>query len=148
MASQELILIKNLLLARTGINLEKYIDAEANSWREIPKGFRFIADTKKTRDFEIVLLANPKIAFWPWFKSQRKREYREVSTGDSLHIILRAGNPYEPWKKKAVPWHWEVHLDTISVCRYSVKTTYGRRCGDVDPYHAVKHLLKDYVKWI
>lgn len=145
---QEVKEIKDLFLARTGILLEKYIDDYANSWPQTPKGFRFIASDEKTRNFELTLIASNKIAYDIWFKNLRKtREYREVSKKDSLHIILRPGNPYEPWNKARVRYHWEVHLDTVAVCREAVRSRYGMVCGQIDLYYGAKHLSKDYFKW-
>lgn len=124
-----------------GLDLDKYRGATIDSWGGSTRGFRFYL--KNGVDSYLDLVSELKVKgghfasesdFGHW--QQGGYAFREISEGESLHIILKDDSPDD---KAPKTWYAKVHIDSVGV---TSKRDKSGRCK-YDYLKLPKHIWKD-----
>jgi hypothetical protein len=112
MASTAFEIVKYRMKAR-GIDLEKYVAAELNSWSI---GFNFVPKSD-WKDFAWALRNSGRFCIDTSFAAKLQKgalSWREIGAGDGsgMHVLFRKGKPYKEYTKKII--YFEIHIDSIS----------------------------------
>lgn len=130
-------------LARLGISLDHYSIMVTDCWDSPPKGFKFVCFTKQLSNELCKKLDNsaPRIARDAIASqlSQSGASWREVSTTDSLHILWLQGKPNEKYTNPMVNSYFNVHLDTVAICK---AVDESGQC-ELDYPQVPKHIWRD-----
>lgn len=139
--SQPVVELSNRL-KMLGVDLAGYLFDVTDFWNCSPKGFKFVCiDDKRTRELcKLFDLAYPKLVKDSFLSSmfQDGVSWREVSRQDSLHVIWLQGKPNESFNNPVVASYFNIHLDTVAICRANDK----QRC-ELDWFNVPKHIWKD-----
>ena len=126
-----------------GIPLDPYLIVVTDCWDGTPKGFKFVCLTQKLTNELCNKLdhAAPGIAKDAHLSqmSQGGTSWREISGWDSLHIIWLQGKPNDKYSNPAVNSYFNIHLDTVSICR---EIDSSGRC-ELDYPQVPKHIWRD-----
>jgi hypothetical protein len=124
-----------------GLDLDKYRGATIASWGGSTRGFKFYLKNgvESYVDFVSELKARgshfaSESDFGHW--KQGGYAFREISDGESLHIILRFASPDD---KAPKAWYASIHIDSVSV---TSKRDKSGRCK-YDYTKLPKHIWKD-----
>ncbi len=110
-----------LRLKTLGVPLDQYLITVTDFWDGNPKGFKFVCLSEKMNRqlCEVLDRAAPRIVKDAILSqlSQDGASWREVNREDSLHILWLTGTPNDTYTNPLVRSYFNVHLDSVSICR-------------------------------
>jgi hypothetical protein len=130
-------------IERLGIPLDRYLIVVTDCWDGSPKGFKFVC-ANQTMAWELYKKldsAAPRIAQDAICSqlTQDGKSWREVSQTDSLHIIWLQGRPNDHYANPKVNSYYNIHLDTVSICK---QVEASGRC-ELDYPKVPQHIWRD-----
>lgn len=130
MASSAFEIVKYRMRA-IGIDLEKYVGSELNSWSI---GFNFIPKTD-WKEFAWALRNSGHFCIDTGFAERLHKgalSWREIGSGNrsGMHVLFRKGKPYKEYPKKII--YLEIHIDSISPTNAQAKGQCSYTIADLD----------------